>query len=495
MRKLIFTIIYSFSIFFFMLPWGKNGACIFGQTIEKYVSIDTGDDGNDGSQVLPWATIKNALANVSGSESAPVNIYVAQGTYNEYEISMKPYVSIYGGYSTSTWDRDIKQYITIVDGSGASGVADVFNGKDNSTIDGFTIQNANQDGVDADSYSPTISNCIISNCSSGAVRTDNGGPIVLKNILAFNGYGILAETNIGATPIVENNLIIGSVHDGIYAANMTIMNNTIDKSGSYGIYVGTAVPSPNVLIQNNNVTRNHLDGVNVSNSIVASGITIKYNNVYGNDRDNYGGQASSGEGDISYNPFYVKQLPESGSSTNYDYHLQWNSPSINAGTNDDAPSDDLDGNPRPANGKTDIGCYEYQAVPPPPPPPPPPPFDVRLNGTTLSAGDAFSVDVTVPPCNQAFDAWGVVLKGAAVLYSFDLRNPANLVAGAKPLIKGVRSLPSVYEGTLCSIPSIPGGAEGQYSVIVGLVLSGVTPKSTNNLMSGYWDMESLTINP
>jgi len=105
------------------------------------------------------------------------------------------------------------------------------------------------------------------------------------------------------------------------------------------------------------------------------------------------------------------------------------------------------------------------------------------------------VDVTVPPCNQAFDAWGVVLKGAAVLYSFDLHNPANLVAGAKPLIKGVRSLPSVYEGTLCSIPSIPGGSAGQYSVIVGLVRTGVTPKSTNDLMPGYWDMETLTINP
>jgi hypothetical protein len=47
-----------------------------------------------------------------------------------------------------------------------------------------------------------------------------------------------------------------------------------------------------------------------------------------------------------------------------DYHLSPTSPAINAGTSQDAPPTDLDGNPRPYPGRGyDIGCYEYQGNP------------------------------------------------------------------------------------------------------------------------------------
>lgn len=46
-----------------------------------------------------------------------------------------------------------------------------------------------------------------------------------------------------------------------------------------------------------------------------------------------------------------------------DFHLQANSPAINAGTNAFAPPDDFDGNTRPVGGRVDIGPFEFRRVP------------------------------------------------------------------------------------------------------------------------------------
>jgi len=330
MKKLMCIIIYLCPVLFIVMPWGNNGAGVFAQTIEKYVSIDTGYDGYDGSQDHPWATIKNALANVSGSESAPVNIYVAQGTYYEYQINMKSYVSLYGGYEQTTWDRDIHGYETIVDGKDSTTSSNnIFNCRDNMVLDGFTIQHAPDDGVDCNSYSPVISNCHIQFCNGAGISAETGNPTILKNIIEQNKYGIQSYSTVEALITdIENNLIIGSTIYGIEAcSDMRIVNNTIDRSNTYGIYVGTiGNPSPTMLIQNNNISRSLHDGIYINTTIDATGITIQYNNVYGSGSLDYGGQASPGEGDISYDPYYVEQLPASGSSTNYDYHLHFNSP-------------------------------------------------------------------------------------------------------------------------------------------------------------------------
>jgi len=467
------------------------------QSAEVYVSTSTGDNGTgNGTKEEPWATIKYALSHVSGSEPDPVAICVAQGTYYEYQIIMKPYVSAYGGYDPATWDRDIHEYETIVDGGDSIQPADnIFLGRNNMTLEGLTIQHAPDDGVDCNSYSPTITNCHILLCGGTGISAETGNPTIRNNIIELNKYGIQCYSTIQAlTTIIENNLIIGSSSWGIQAcSNMRIINNTIDRTGVYGIYVGTSgSPWPTMLIQNNNITRSQNDGIYINTTIDATDITIKYNNVYGSGDQNYDGQAKPGEGCISSDPKYINPLPQSGASTDYDYHLQSNSPSRNKGTNDDAPEDDLDGNPRPREGKTDIGCYEYQPPPPTPTPLPPPPFDVRVNSNSLSIGSAFRVDVTVPPLNQAFDAWGVIM-GPGVLYSFVLNNPSKLIRGPTALIEGVPRLSYVYEGCLCNLPEIPAGAEGQYSVIAGLVSTGVKPRSINDTLPGYTDQEQVTV--
>jgi len=64
--------------------------------------------------------------------------------------------------------------------------------------------------------------------------------------------------------------------------------------------------------------------------------------------------STNGLGNITNDPAFVNPAVN-------DFHLQSNSPCINAGENAYAPSgSDLDGNPRIVGGTVDMGAYEYQ---------------------------------------------------------------------------------------------------------------------------------------
>lgn len=144
----------------------------------------------------------------------------------------------------------------------------------------------------------------------------------------------------------------------------------------------------------------------------------------------------------------------------------------------------------PASGeaavKDEWKMGENPPYPPTPTPTPPPTATpllyVTLNSTTPVAGGQFTVDVTVQPVGQRFDAYAVLIGGGRQ-YSMVLNKPAQLRSGLYAYITRVKKLTRAYSGRLLNV-QIPQGIKGPYQVIVGLVPSGKKP-SARNAIPGY----------
>jgi len=197
---------------------------------------------------------------------------------------------------------------TVIDGSGA-GTTVTFNSSagPDSVMDGVTIANgtsANGGGIYCNAASsPTIVNCIIVNNTA----TELGGAIYCDR---------------SSSPTIANCVITGNTAGwqggGIYCynASATVVNSILwgDKAGG----------TPNEI---------YLQW--------QSSIDVTYSDVEG---------GYLGQGNIDCDPEFA------GSG---DYHLLASSCCVDAGTSDGAPSEDMEGDPRPQGGGFDIGADEY----------------------------------------------------------------------------------------------------------------------------------------
>ncbi|HID29687.1 MAG TPA: hypothetical protein EYP19_06730, partial [Desulfobacterales bacterium] len=176
------------------------------------------------------------------------------------------------------------------------------------------------------------------------------------------------------------NVIYGNIHGGIFVrdnANPRIINNTITGAhdgaairvnhglrdsesgsgsgdGSGNCFVATAADeSSNAAISSleivNNIITDNKDGLVSQGGQPCSG--NDYNNLSNNSSYDYTG-FTKGPHDIFDAPVFDD--PENG-----DYHLQADSPCIDAGTSHGAPDTDMDGNLRPNGEGYDMGAYEF----------------------------------------------------------------------------------------------------------------------------------------
>jgi parallel beta-helix repeat protein len=245
-----------------------------------------------------------------------------------------------------------------------------------SVVSGFTITNGKSvgisgAGIDISSSSPVIRNNVISNNQGVGIGTRSASnPLIQENIIYENSGGIAIW---GSQPNITGNFIRKNSGDGIQTANtgaFAILNNIIAENGKNGVDYSIPFGSPGpVVIINNTITANSDNGISgnrdanltISNNIFTNnqdcGIFFdtsydwgtpnsNYNNVWENTGGNYCELATSGTDDISADPLFVD--PAQG-----DYHLWPNSPCIDAGTSEGAPSTDLDGDSRPIDGNAD----------------------------------------------------------------------------------------------------------------------------------------------
>jgi hypothetical protein len=106
-----------------------------------WVDSTSGNDGNPGTRASPLATLDEAITRADAAGQGG-DVYVAEGSYPE-SVTLAASVSIYGGFNSGSWLRDVESYTTNIDG-GATAVSGV--GAGSLTLDGLTINAANGAG-------------------------------------------------------------------------------------------------------------------------------------------------------------------------------------------------------------------------------------------------------------------------------------------------------------------------------------------------------------
>jgi hypothetical protein len=283
----------------------------------------------NGSPLAPWPTIQAAINNPSRCDT----IIVKRGTYRE-QVSCN--------YTfNGTLKSEEGAGVTIIDRSGSTdrpyGIELV---SCSVTIEGFTIANAAQAGIDVYSvpYTTIIQHNILLHNNRGIsviYGPGNGNPVIIRNNIIIGdpnatsgpyiGTGV-HQGQSGGLRLVENNLIIGNVGTSSTSAGVFIDN------------WATGYAQNNIIADGYNGILRYYD---------YNTMTLQYNCLFGNVHD-YVSYAAAGTGDIHADPNFVN--PGNGDVGTADFHLTKDSPCRNAG-NPDPAYNNSDGT------RNDIGPY------------------------------------------------------------------------------------------------------------------------------------------
>jgi gliding motility-associated-like protein len=369
-------------------------------------SVTASGDGTSWSQA--FKTLSEGLTDANNCLNVD-SVLVAKGAYfptgiqsgtnrnSTFQIS-RGGIKVYGGYNSSTGNRDIIANASIMNGDiGVTGdtsdnsvhvllIGGITATADSIIVDGFTIENGHAFTAGSFTYAtagavPTnyggggvIFNCLnnqktsIRNCNvlnnaavaAGGFSILNNSNINITNCLFSGntaGNGGAIQTNGGSSPVIENSIFNGNKGSGAGIENSTnaatrIFNCTFSgNTGGSAIanYVNSTVKVANSIIYGN---------ANGISDYTGSVSTVTYSIVQ---------NAFAGVGNlINVNPLFTNApsytvAPFVGG----DYTLQPCSPAINAGDNDSIPAGvvtDYINNNRIYNTVVDMGAYEYQAL-------------------------------------------------------------------------------------------------------------------------------------
>lgn len=296
-----------------------------------------------------------------------------------------------------TLRSDLGSAVTFIRGDLTTWVVTFHSGEGPDTLlEGFTISNGDG-GILCSFAAPTIQGNIITDnhatLTGGGIRCEWDDPLILGNVISNNtttggGGGVGSVSN--SRPLIEGNIICGNYcrfHGGGIEClgqpeiiNNIITDNTADLGGGGGIGVYN-VSSP--VIMNNTIHGNRSlcdlgGGINVDSAGARISNTILWNNtavqgpqlsvsnfftyVIIDYSDVEGGKDSvyvSTYASLSWGAAMIEEDPALFDPGGGDFRLTQFSPCINRGTNDDAPTEDFEGDPRPYMGTVDMGADEF----------------------------------------------------------------------------------------------------------------------------------------
>jgi parallel beta-helix repeat protein len=383
----------------------------------------TGADGAAGSATAPWRTLQYAAGHVSagdtvivragnytgfnvttsGTAAAPINFHADAGvtinTPNPWNsndginLEGASYVIIEGftvigmpraGIRAVT-DNHVTIRGNVCDQNNTWGIFTGFS--DDLTIQGnIASRSATQHGIYVSNSGdrPVIrGNTVWGNAGSG---------IQLNADLGAGGDGIISSALVEGNTIYDNGRLGGSGINCDGVQNARIQNNLLYNNHASGISlfrIDGGGPSTGDVVVNNTVlmASDARWALNIQNA--STGDTA-INNILYDLNISHGSidiSADSLPGFTSDNNVVMNNFSTSGSILSLaswralgrdvhsivavpadlfvnpagnDYHLRPGSPAIDQGTASNAPSTDLDGNPRPSGAGFDIGAYEYQ---------------------------------------------------------------------------------------------------------------------------------------
>jgi len=343
MKSLVFhlktiTAIFVFSALTACGGGGGGGGDNGGTPVVTIIYVST--LGNDTSDGLTPATAKATIADTIASASGQTDIYVAAGNYDiSAVITLKPNVSLYGGYTTDFASRDPSVNTTTITNIGSVTVNRVFTADnasiDNNTIvDGFTLHAGNGISqsitIELSAASPTISNNTIiggSGSDPHAIRiSDLAEPLIENNVITNCRICINFTGNAGNV-IIANNSITALMHNasiGISAtlpsnpeADIIIEGNIIQAGGTpnnFGTSTAISTAANNITIRGNRIHGGNSTTTNIKVSrgiYVSGGSATIINNMI------YGGTGSDTYGIVAYRPAFIANNTIHGGSGLY----------------------------------------------------------------------------------------------------------------------------------------------------------------------------------
>jgi len=201
--------------------------------------------------------------------------------------------------------------------------------------------------------------------------------LVERNVIYDNGVGGGSAINMDGVSdsVVRNNLLYDNHASGISlfqidgadgSQNNLVINNTIVNAANGRWCININTGSTGNTLRNNILYNYHpFRGVIVVDASSLSGFSSDYNSLM--DRMSADGDSTivnlaTWQG-LGYDAnSYVATPADHFVAPGSDFHLLNTSPAINTATATGAPSEDLEGNPRPVDFAPDMGAYEYQLV-------------------------------------------------------------------------------------------------------------------------------------